>query len=139
MSHQRTREIHVTGRRGHGKTSLVRALASYWGELGKSVLTVTSTTPTASTEPWQRTSDGYQPIMDLMGHADFTLVECDCSKHYNARLVEVWRSELGDPPLAGLHPMIQVLVSDGPIPYQLEVPVIRRSDIQGIAQYLEDM
>jgi ABC-type nitrate/sulfonate/bicarbonate transport system ATPase subunit len=130
-------EFHVTGRRGHGKSTLIRALADHWGAQGKSVLTVTSTTPVADTGQWQRTATGYQTILPLMGRADAVLIECDGSSHPAAPLVEVWRADLDGPPLSGVHPSIMALISDGPLPYQIDVPVLPRGDIACIAAYLQ--
>jgi hypothetical protein len=72
-----------------------------------------------------------------MGHADVVLIECDGSTHSTAPLIEVWRADLGGPPLSGLHPSIKALISDGPLPYQVEVPVLPRSDIAAIVGYLQ--
>lgn len=54
----RALEIHITGRRGHGKSTLIRALADHWGSQGRSVLTITSTTPAADTGQCRRTATG---------------------------------------------------------------------------------
>lgn len=77
-------EIHITGRRGHGKSTLIRALADHWGSQGRSVLTITSTTPAADTGQWRRTATGYQTVLPLMGHADIVLIECDWTTHPTA-------------------------------------------------------
>lgn len=130
-------EIHITGRRGHGKSTLIHALADYWGSQGRSVLTITSTTPVADIGQWQRTTTGYQAILPLMGRADVVLIECDGSTHPTAPLIEVWRADLDGPPLSGVHPSIMVLISDGPLPYEVEVPVLPRSDIAAIAGCLQ--
>lgn len=130
-------EIHITGRRGHGKSTLVRALADYWGLQGKSVITITSTTPVKDSGLWRRATTGYRSIMPLMGYADIVLVECDLDGHPTAPCIEVWRAELGDPPLSGLHPSIMALVSDGPLPYRVDVPILLRTDISAIAAYLQ--
>lgn len=130
-------EIHITGRRGHGKSTLIRALADHWGALGRSVLTITSTTPVANIGQWQRSATGYQAILPLMGRADVVLIECDGSNHPAAPLIEVWRADLGESPLSGIHPSIMMLISDGPLPYQVEVPVLPRSDILAIAGCLQ--
>jgi molybdopterin-guanine dinucleotide biosynthesis protein len=130
-------EIHITGRRGHGKSTLIRALADHWGMQGKSVLTITSATPIADRGSWQRSAAGYRSILPIMGHADVTLIESDWTRHPNAPLIEVWRAGLGDPPLSGLHPSIRALICDGPLPYQVDVPVLLRGDIVPIALYLQ--
>lgn len=97
------------------------------------MLSITSTTPATDNGHWRRTATGYQTVMPLMGHADVVLIECDGSTHPTTPLIEVWRADLGGPPLSGLHPSIKALISDGPLPYQVEVPVLPRSDIAAIA------
>ncbi|MBN8524149.1 MAG: hypothetical protein J0M02_02310 [Planctomycetes bacterium] len=133
----RALEIHITGHRGHGKSTLIRALADHWGSQGRSVLTITSTMPVADTGQWLRPAAGYQAVLPLMGRADVVLVECDGTTHPSAPLIEVWRADLGGPPLSGVHPSIKALISDDPLPYHVEVPVLPRSDVVAIAGYLQ--
>lgn len=130
-------EFHITGRRGHGKSTLIRTLAEHWGAQGKSVLTVTSTTPAEDSGQWRRPATGYHTVLPMMGLADAVLIECDGSTHPTAPLIEVWRAELGGPPLSGVHPSIMALISDGPLPYQIDVPVLPRNDVANIAAFLQ--
>jgi hypothetical protein len=60
------------------------------------------------------------------------LVEGDSQT--NAPKIEVWRSELGTPPLAGRDRSILAIVSDDVLP--IETKVFRRSDVAGLVDWI---
>lgn len=72
--------------------------------------------------------DKYAPYGPLFDRCDIVLVEGD--SHANAPKVEVWRKEMGTPPLALRDRSISAVITDDSAPAGLHVPQWRRSDIE---------
>jgi molybdopterin-guanine dinucleotide biosynthesis protein B len=76
--------------------------------------------------------DSYSIFTPFFTRCRFILVEGDSQT--TAPKIEVWRRELGTPPMAADDQSILAVVSDDPLP--MDVEVLRRSDIAGLADRL---
>jgi molybdopterin-guanine dinucleotide biosynthesis protein B len=77
-------------------------------------------------------SDRYAVFTPMFSRCDLILVEGDIQAQ--APKIEVWRNELGTPPLAASDQSILAVVSDDPISVAAEV--LPRSDVAGLANWI---
>jgi molybdopterin-guanine dinucleotide biosynthesis protein MobB len=152
------RRLHIVGRRNHGKTTLVVELVRELSWWGISVGTIKHSShdheldtpgkdshrhrlaggsPAAIITPGliatynQRSSDEdpYDKLQGLFESCDLILVEGDLERPEFK--VEVWRADLGTPPLARDRQDILAVVTEDPV--QVEVPVWPRNDVTLLA------
>jgi len=156
--------LHVIGRKNHGKTTLVVELVEEYVRRGIPVGTVKHThhrheldvpgkdsyrhrlagatavgilSPKMSAVFLPSDQDGaegdrYAVFAPLFASCRFILVEGDsCTP---APKIEVWRSELGTPPLATDDQSILAIVTDNPVP--IAARILSRSDILGLADWI---
>lgn len=74
----------------------------------------------------------YASFAPIMNPCDIVLVEGDTQTE--AHKVEVWRAEVGTPPLAAGDPSIIAVVTDDPLP--LDRPILRRDDLAKLGRFL---
>jgi molybdopterin-guanine dinucleotide biosynthesis adapter protein len=65
---------------------------------------------------------------------DLVIVEGDA--HTRAPKIEAWRAVLGSPPLAASDRSILAVITDDPL--QLDVPILSRRDVRGLADWMLD-
>jgi hypothetical protein len=65
---------------------------------------------------------------------ELVIVEGDVNQEFPC--IEVWRAELGDPPVCSEHGNISLLVTDDPPPVAT-IPVIPRGDLKPLLQWIE--
>src|SRR5690606_13364954 len=103
---------------------------------GAKAVGILSSSMTAVFLPSEETSpageDRYARLAPMFDHCSLVLVEGD-SKTI-APKIEVWRSELGTPPLAIEDPTILAVVTDDKVPG--EIFALSRSNIAGLAQWI---
>jgi molybdopterin-guanine dinucleotide biosynthesis protein B len=159
------KRLHIVGGKNHGKTTLLvellgelnrRGIAvgtikhthhdheldvpgkdSYRHRLaGAAAVGILSPAMTAVFLPAKTnaTDDPYSIFAPFFARCQFILVEGDSQTR--APKIEVWRKELGTPPLAAEDQSILAVVSDDPLP--IDAAVLRRSDIAGLADWLLD-
>jgi molybdopterin-guanine dinucleotide biosynthesis protein B len=157
------KRLHIIGGKNHGKTTLLVELLGELGRRGIAVGTIKHThhdheldvpgkdsyrhrlagaaavgilspamtavfLPAMSND----TSDPYAIFAPFFTRCRVILVEGDSQT--TAPKIEVWRRELGTPPLAAENKSILAVVSDDPLP--IEAQVLLRSDIAGLVDWL---
>jgi molybdopterin-guanine dinucleotide biosynthesis protein MobB len=75
----------------------------------------------------------YTHFAPLFDRCQLVLVEGD--SHTSAPKIEVWRGNLGTPPLAAGDPLIMAVVSDD-VPPSMAARVLPRSDVSRLADWL---
>ena len=153
------RRVHILGRKNHGKTTLVVELVQVLVQRGLRVGTVKHThhsheldTPGKDSHRhrqagaaavgilsksmnavfWPTCENGenrYAEFGTSFRDCDIVLVEGDTQAV--APKIEVWRAELGDPPLAAENHSIGAVVTDDALP--IDRPSIRRSELAAVA------
>ncbi len=150
--------LHIVGRKNHGKTALMLDLLAELTGRGLRVGAIKHTShlhdldapgsdsyrhrragaaPAAIVTgglvgvffPREPAADFYRQLEPLYAGCDLVLVEGHLD--HAAPKIEVWRSSLGTPPLAGQRPDILAVVTDDPL--ALPVPVWPRRDVPGLA------
>ncbi|MFV1965023.1 MAG: molybdopterin-guanine dinucleotide biosynthesis protein B [Pirellulaceae bacterium] len=155
--------LHIVGRKNHGKTTLVVDLVTYLKEQGYCVGTIKHThhqhrldtpgkdsyrhreagadvvgivSPGTHAAFWTPVTDSpessYEALGPLFADCDMVLVEGD--SHASAPRMEVWRSEVGSPPMAAEDEQIEAIVADDEL--QLPIPQLNRSDIGQVAAWI---
>ena len=158
------KRIHIIGRKNSGKTTLITELVAHLTAQGVRVGTVKHThhhheldtpgkdshrhrlagadvvgilSPQLSAvffrpdEPHD-SPDRYDAIAPLFARCDLVLVEGH--SHAIAPKVEVWRAANETPPMAQEDSSVMAVVTDDPL--NLQVPLLPRNDIAGLAQRL---
>jgi molybdopterin-guanine dinucleotide biosynthesis protein B len=157
------KRLHIIGGKNHGKTTLLVELLGELRRRGIDVGTIKHThhnheldvpgkdsyrhrlagaAPVGILSPTMAavflpakandTDDPYSIFAPFFTRCRFILVEGDSQT--TAAKIEVWRRELGTPPLAADDQSILAVVSDDPLPMDAEA--LRRSDISGLADWL---
>ena len=153
------KQIHVVGRKNHGKTTLIADLVRRLTEQGVRVGTIKHTshaheldtpgkdshrhraagaTPAAIVShelmavylPRSLDGDSYHQLAPLFGHCDLVLVEGHLDNP--AVKIEVWRQEAGGPPLALERDDVAAVVTDDPI--DTHTPIWPRGDVAALAR-----
>ena len=76
--------------------------------------------------------DRYSIFAPMFAQCRLVIVEGDSQA--TAPKIEVWRSELGTPPLAACDPSINAVVTDDKLPFRAEV--LTRSDVAGLSKWI---
>jgi molybdopterin-guanine dinucleotide biosynthesis protein MobB len=158
------RRLHVIGRKNHGKTELLIALVAELTHRGLCVGTIKHShhrheldTPGKDSHRHRLAGaavvgvlsdhlcavflpidqelaqgDRYPLLAPLFSRCDLVLVEGDSSTM--APKIEVWRAELGTPPMARQDPQILAVVTDGSV--EVKCPVLPRGDVPGLANWI---
>ncbi len=158
------KRIHIVGRRNSGKTTLITELVTYLTNLGYRVGTIKHThhqheldtpgkdshrhreagaavvgilSPTMSAvfrpvKHNDRSTDRYGKILPMFTECDLVLVEGDLGA--DAPKIEVWRAATNADLLAANDQTSTAVVSDDLV--ELAVPLLSRSDVPGLADYL---
>lgn len=158
--------IHIVGRKNSGKTTLVVALVEHWTARGLRVGTVKHThhhheldTPGKDSHrhrmagaaavgilapamnaifwpasPGENASSRYDRFSSLLADCDLVLVEGH--SQVDGLKVEVWRADVGAPPIAATDSTIIAVVTDDPPPPEVDVPVWSRRDVASLAERL---
>jgi len=159
------KRIHIVGQKNSGKTTLIAELVQHWTSLGHCVGTIKHThhhheldTPgkdshrhreagasvvgilspgmSAVFQPRKETGntgqDRYAEMAPLFSNCDIVLVEGNLQA--DGLKIEVWRAAASDRPIAEDNTTIAAVVSDDPV--DVSVPVRKRSDLAGLADYL---
>jgi molybdopterin-guanine dinucleotide biosynthesis protein MobB len=156
--------LHVIGRKNHGKTQLVVELVQtlsarqlrvgtikhthHHHELdtpgkdshrhrlaGATAVGILSQSMSAVFWPAEHlpdNTDRYAALAPAFATCDWVVVEGDI--HAAAPRIEVWRADLGSPPLAAEDPSILAVVSDDAL--QLSVPILPRRDVGALVDWL---
>ncbi len=154
--------IHIVGRKNHGKTCLIETLINEFTKRGLTVGSIKQSshnhevdivgkdsfrhrqaganpsafiTPQAVSIfiPRQAGDDPYAMLAPLYGSCQIVIVEGHIEgKGYK---IEVWRADLGKPPLAMERSDIVAVVTDDPTPTQ-KLPILSRSDISQVVEFL---
>jgi molybdopterin-guanine dinucleotide biosynthesis protein MobB len=156
--------IHVIGRKNHGKTQLVVDLVEELTRRGLRVGTIKHThhrheldtpgkdshrhrtagsaavgilSPTMNAvflpaEKMLPGQDRYASFSPLYADCDLVLVEGDTQA--DAPKIEVWRAEVGSPPMASEDRTILAVITDDPLPGDL--PRIARGDVPALATWI---
>ena len=103
---------------------------------GAAVVAILSPSMTAVFSPTGLTDrandDCYLTVAPAFAGCQLVLVEGDSQT--TAPKIEVWRSELGTPPLAACDPSINAVVTDDKLPFRAEV--LPRSDVAGLSKWI---
>ncbi len=158
--------LHILGSKNHGKTTLIVDLIRILTRRGLRLGTIKHTghrheldapgkdshrfrhggaewvgvlSPTMTAlfhEPPEGDSvqDPYARLLPWFADCDLILVEGDTQT--TAAKIEVWRAEMGTPPLASSLTGIRAIVTDDPWDHAL--PRLLRRDVAGIAQWITD-
>jgi molybdopterin-guanine dinucleotide biosynthesis protein B len=157
--------LHIIGGKNHGKTTLLVELLGELSRRGIAVGTIKHThhdheldvpgkdsyrhrlagaaavgilspamTAVFLPSKTNATDNPYSIFAPFLARCRFILVEGDSQA--TAPKIEVWRKELGTPPLAAVDQSILAVVSDDPLP--IETDLLRRSDIAGLADWVLD-
>jgi molybdopterin-guanine dinucleotide biosynthesis protein MobB len=157
------KRLHIIGGKNHGKTTLLVELLGELGQRGIAVGTIKHThhhheldVPGKDSHQHRLAGaaavgilspamaavflpgktndidDPYSIFAPFFVRCQFILVEGDSQTR--APKIEVWRRELGTPPLAADDKSILAVASDDPLP--MDAVVLRRSDIAGLADWL---
>ncbi len=159
--------IHIVGRRNSGKTTLVCELVRELTNQGLLVATIKHThhnheldTPgkdswkhresgavgvgilsphmTAVFVPSERANDtqqNYESLSGMFSDVDLVIVEGDLNAH--GIKLEVWRSEVSEPPYAGATPSIHAVVTDDEV--DVRQPVWSRSNVPSLAMQIMEI
>jgi molybdopterin-guanine dinucleotide biosynthesis protein MobB len=157
------KRLHIIGGKNHGKTTLVVELLREFSqrgilvgtvkhthhrheldvpgkdsyqhrEAGAATVGILSPTMTAVFLPaaTHDSDDRYSIFAPFFARCQFMLVEGDSQTR--APKIEVWRKEMGTPPLASHDKSILAVVTDDPLP--IEANVLRRSNIAGLSDWI---
>ena len=157
------RRLHIIGRKNHGKTNLIVDLiaeASKRGirpgaikhthhqheldtpgkdsyrhrEAGAELVGVLSHSLSAVFWPARDLpkKDRYAQLEAVFANCDLVLVEGDSET--DAPKIEVWRAQLGSPPLAVGDSRVLAVVTDDAV--EVPQPVLSRSDVPGLLQWI---
>lgn len=158
------KRLHIIGRKNQGKTTLIVELVKELSRCGVSVGTIKHThhqheLDVPGKDSYEHRTAGaavvgiLSPSMDALfvpatddraksnRYAAFApmfaacrLVLVEGDSQTDAPKVEVWRSDLGKPPLAVDDPSILAVVTDDPLPVEkLRLP---RADVPGLSQWI---
>ena len=160
------KRLHIIGRKNHGKTTLIAELVAHWRAFGLRVGTIKHThhqheldtpgkdsfrhreagaavvgilTRSLNAVFWEppepeEAADPYSGFAPLFADCDVVLVEGDIQTP--ADKLEVWRADVGSPPLAAEDPSILAVITDDPV--HLPQRILRRSAIPELAQWILD-
>ncbi len=78
--------------------------------------------------------DRYAAFTPLFAHCEFVLVEGDSQA--KAPKIEIWREAVGPPPLANDDHSIIGVVTDDVLPLPLQIPILPRSDVDALAEWI---
>jgi molybdopterin-guanine dinucleotide biosynthesis protein MobB len=158
------KQLHIVGGKNHGKTTLIVDLVKEFAGRGIVVGTVKHThhrheldvpgkdsyqhrmagaaavgilSPSMSAVflPADSSSDDrdrYSVFAPMFSHCRFVLIEGDLQS--TAPKIEVWRRELGTPPLIRSHKSIKAVVADDALPDSADF--LPRSDVAGLADWI---
>ncbi|MFO0915221.1 MAG: molybdopterin-guanine dinucleotide biosynthesis protein B [Pirellulales bacterium] len=166
MQANRMRRLHIVGHKNHGKTSLILDLICEFRLRGFRVGVIKHTSHrheidvpgkdshrqrTAGASPVAILSDGLQAVFStILGPVDeearyrslaATFADCDLvivEGHVATAgpKLEVWRSDRGIPPMACNNDSILAVVTDSSDSVELAQPVLSRSNIAEIADWI---
>ena len=158
------KQIHIVGRKNSGKTTLITEVVSHLTDLGyrvgtikhthhrhgndttgkdsyrhreagAAVVGILSATTSGVFQPVKRhdrSTGNYGRILPMFSEYDLVLVEGDLAA--DAPKLEVWRAANNTGLLAAKDPSIIAVVTDDPL--ELAAPLLSRSDVAGLAQFL---
>jgi len=163
-SPKKPRWIHIVGRKNSGKTTMIEILVDRLTSDGYRVGTVKHSghrhpVDQPGKDSWRHRRAGAAVTALLSGgqaglffdldshqsykqqlaerfHAmDLVLVEGD-KESREGLIIEVWRSPTNQPPLAAVCDTIIALITDDPLPEELNLPILSFSDINAIVNLI---